>query len=165
MYQHWHCRVCSRSQGCKVAAVCLAHLKAWAGLQETSKEASSVDVHSEGLSDDIQNGAVHFQSGCGHSLESGLVSVHRAKGRIVGFPPPCYCCSKLWEEWASASTDIRVAEFTIVMRYRYTLSSTYSYEASHWLLLIQQSANSSVLWFCYSQNKKLFRLNCPKRPE
>lgn len=44
-------------------------------------------VHSEGLADDIQTGAVHFQSGSGHSLESGLKSVHRAKDRVEGFTP------------------------------------------------------------------------------
>lgn len=33
-------------------------------------ESPSVYVHVEGLSDDTQNGAVHFQSGSAHSLES-----------------------------------------------------------------------------------------------
>lgn len=58
------------------------------------KESPSVYVQSEGLSDDIQNGGVHFQSGSEHSLDSELKSVHRAKGRVEGFPLPYHCCSQ-----------------------------------------------------------------------
>lgn len=77
MYQHCHSRICPRHQGWYGAAACLAHL----GQVCQKLLSASMHVHSEGLPDDIQSGAVHFLSGCGHSLESGLKSVHRAKGK------------------------------------------------------------------------------------
>lgn len=144
MYRHCHCRACSRSQawerGCCMPGPSLA------GLLETSKKAPQCMYKARGLSDDIQNGGVHFQSGSEHSLDSELKSVHRAKGRVEGFPLPYHCCSQSWEGCTSVCTDIWVADkvhFQFLQPSWATDTLTHLLRFSHWLLLNQQSTDST----------------------
>lgn len=88
----------------------LTHLKVWAGLPETSKEAPLCMYIVRGCQMVSRMELCTFKVE-GHSLESGLKSVHRVEGSTEGLTPPYECGRSLVsEKGALLSADSWVAD-------------------------------------------------------